>query len=240
MQTAMLRTAITAPARHAGRRALSRAPVLTRAQAEGTEHSGVQVQKQGAEKQQGGAPARRRERGTGGGTSVAFPRSAMALAPSFGRFGSVFRDMEQEMAEMARAFGMPMPGFGLGADMPTDVAAAAPSGAVPLSVDVKDHGDRLELVADVPGMGAGDIKVSVDRNGVMTIAGSRAEEHRAEDAGVLRVERSFGEFRRAFRLPETADVDAITAAVKDGVLRLTVPKRDAPEPHGKTIAVQAE
>ncbi|PSC72119.1 heat shock Hsp20 [Micractinium conductrix] len=170
--------------------------------------------------------------------AVAAPRGAgaLGLVPSFSRMNQMMRTMEEEMSMLSRAFGMPslMPSSLFDQSM-FDLPAAADLPAVAaksLAVDIKDTGKSLEIVADVPGMNKEDIKVQVSPDRVLTISGERKSEHRegSEEEGNLRVERSFGSFMRRFRLPEAVDVEGIKANVKDGVLRLEVPKTEAAQP----------
>ena len=99
-------------------------------------------------------------------------------------------------------------------------------------------GDHLEISADVPGLSREDIKVQVSPDRVLTISGERRSEQRegSEEEGVLRVERSYGTFMRRFRLPDNVDAEGIKASTKEGVLRLTVPKTEQPQP--KQIDIQ--
>jgi HSP20 family protein len=83
-----------------------------------------------------------------------------------------------------------------------------------------------------------DVKVDVTPDHVLTITAERKSEERSEEkGGFVRMERSYGSFARAFRLPEHVDLENIRAELKEGVLQLTVPKRDVEEPK-KTISVQ--
>lgn len=168
-------------------------------------------------------------------------RSSLELMPSFGRMNQMFREMEREMAEMSRAFGMPslMPTWSSSLfDLPATAADLPAMTAKSLAVDVKDTGKELQIVADVPGMSKEDIRVQVSPDRVLTISGERKSEHRegSEEEGNLRIERSHGTLMRRFRLPDTVDVEGIKAHVKDGVLQLTVPKTEAAQP--KQIDVQ--
>jgi HSP20 family protein len=73
------------------------------------------------------------------------------------------------------------------------------AGWVP-AVDIIEEKGRFLLRADVPGVNAADIDVSMDA-GVLTVSGVRHAEERAEDVGVQRTERSTGRFLRRFTLP---------------------------------------
>jgi len=97
------------------------------------------------------------------------------------------------------------------------------------AADVIEDGDATLIRMDVPGLQEDDLRVeAVD--GILTLAGSRADERAAERGGYRRVERVSGRFERRFRLPEGADADAITARLERGVLEVRVPKPAEAEP----------
>lgn len=94
------------------------------------------------------------------------------------------------------------------------------------AVDVKELDDKFVIEADVPGVNSKDIEVSME-NGVLTIKGERAAETGEARRSYRRMERSRGSFHRRFSLPETADSEHVTAATSNGVLRVTITKREA-------------
>ena len=106
-----------------------------------------------------------------------------------------------------------------------DESSAATSQWMP-SVDIKDEEDKFVISADIPGVDPKDIDVSME-NGILTIKGERETEDKEESNGYRRVECSYGSFYRRFSLPDTADADQIEAKGKDGVLEITVAKREA-------------
>ena len=104
-------------------------------------------------------------------------------------------------------------------------AASAPSTWYP-SVDISEGDEEIAVTAEIPGLKAEDIKVSVTDN-VLTIEGEKKEEKREDQKQVHRVERTYGSFRRAFRLSSAVDPDRITASYRDGVLSLSLTKAEA-------------
>jgi Molecular chaperone (small heat shock protein) len=94
------------------------------------------------------------------------------------------------------------------------------------AVDIKEENDCYVLIADVPGVDPRNIEVTME-NGMLTIKGERKTESTEEKEGYKRIERSRGTFYRRFSLPDTADTERIKADSKDGVLQLTIPKREA-------------
>jgi len=99
-------------------------------------------------------------------------------------------------------------------DLHRTAPRAATAGWKP-AVDIIEEKDRFLLRADVPGVNAADIDVSMDA-GVLTISGERLAEERGEDTDVQRTERSTGRFSRRFTMPETADAESITAKSSNG------------------------
>ena len=104
------------------------------------------------------------------------------------------------------------------------------------AVDIGERKDAYLIIAEIPGITAGDVDVSFD-DGLLTIQGER---HRAKEASaeqVHRSERPQGRFRRSIMLPRNIDADKIEASAEDGVLQILVPKPR--ETRGKRIQVRA-
>ena len=104
------------------------------------------------------------------------------------------------------------------------------------SVDISESDEGIAVVAEIPGMKAEDIQVTV-ANGVLTIEGEKKEVREETQKQVHRVERTYGSFRRAFRLSTAVNADKISASYKDGVLSLSLPKAEAAKT--KQIEVKA-
>jgi len=82
---------------------------------------------------------------------------------------------------------------------------------------------RIEVAA--PGLNKDDFKISLDNN-VLVISSEREEKTEEKDEKVMRREFSYTSFSRSFTLPQTINPDKIKAVHKDGILMVTVPKRD--------------
>lgn len=102
-------------------------------------------------------------------------------------------------------------------------------------IDIHETDDHIELAAELPGVEQDDVDVSV-LEGVLTITGEK-KSTRESNEGARIVERSFGSFKRSFRLNDTIDADNITASFKNGVLLLTLPKVAEQKPEPRKIAV---
>ena len=93
------------------------------------------------------------------------------------------------------------------------------------AVDV--HSDENEVVvqAELPGLDHKDIEVNLD-DGVLTIKGERKREEEGNEKGYHFVERAYGKFYRAIRLPAEVDGTKVKAEMKEGVLTITLPKAE--------------
>lgn len=121
------------------------------------------------------------------------------------------------------------------AEAPVAAATERPRFVVSPAVDIVETPTAYVLTADVPGVREEDIEVTVERN-LLTLSARRPSSARAEHRRLLG-ELVHGDYRRSFTLPERIDRDAIVAALKNGVLTLTVPKAPALLP--RRITVQA-
>lgn len=105
------------------------------------------------------------------------------------------------------------------------------------AVDIDENENEYVVHADLPGIPKKDINVSVD-NGMLTLSGERKEEHKEGKGANRRVERYYGSFTRSFTLPGSVDTEKVKAAYKDGVLSVTLPKREEAKP--KQISVKVD
>jgi HSP20 family protein len=107
------------------------------------------------------------------------------------------------------------------------------------SVDVYEDKNGLVLEADLPGMKPGDFELNIENN-VLTLRGERKFEKKSDEGNYHRVERSYGQFTRSFTLPTTVAVDQVNAEFRDGVLRVTMPRREEAKPRQIQVQVKTE
>ena len=108
-------------------------------------------------------------------------------------------------------------------------------GAWAPSVDIYENKDQIVLEAELPGMKQEDFDLSIENN-VITLRGERKFEKTDETDNYHRVERSYGSFTRSFTLPQSVSAEGATADYSNGVLRVTLPKRE--ETKARRIEVQ--
>lgn len=104
------------------------------------------------------------------------------------------------------------------------------------ATDIVEEPDRFVLRADLPGVSAESIDVSME-NGVLSLSGERKPETSPETDGLKRLERMSGRFYRRFSLPDTADSESISARSTNGILEISIPKHSKIQP--RRIMVEA-
>lgn len=105
------------------------------------------------------------------------------------------------------------------------------------AVDIKETDQAFVIHADLPGVKAEDIEVTMEE-GVLTIKGERDSSKTEEKENYKRIERFSGSFMRRFTLPDIADAANVSAKTKEGVLELIIPKVEKPKP--QKISVRCE
>ena len=97
------------------------------------------------------------------------------------------------------------------------------------AVDILENEQELVVKADLPDIKPEELDIRVENN-ILTIRGERKFEKKAEEKNYLRVERAYGSFARSFSLANTVKTEAIKADYQDGVLTLSIPKREEAKP----------
>jgi HSP20 family protein len=109
-------------------------------------------------------------------------------------------------------------------------------GAFTPAVDIYEHEGTIVLKAELPGVDAKDVDIRVENN-VLTLRGERKFESEVKKEAYQRVERAYGSFSRSFTLPNAVDTEKIKADYTDGVLRLSLPRKEEAKPKQITISV---
>lgn len=102
------------------------------------------------------------------------------------------------------------------------------------AVDILETENELLLKMDLPEVAQKDVDIRLE-NDTLTIKGERKFEQ-AQGKGYHRIERSYGSFARTFTLPNTVDTEKVKADCRNGVLTITLPKKEVAKP--RTIRVE--
>ena len=139
----------------------------------------------------------------------------------------MFGQFERLRRELDDVFGV--------AGLPNSIRSVAP-GTVP-AINIGRTPTSVEIYAFAPGLDASKIEVTLDR-GVLRISGERASDIPADNpqVHVYTRERGATSFTRAISLPDDVDPDKVNANYQDGVLRVSVARRESVQP--KRITVQ--
>ena len=141
-----------------------------------------------------------------------------------------FGELESLQSEMNKLFNTslakgPLKGFGQLA------------GAWSPAVDVYDSKDSILVKADLPGLNKDEIDINVEDD-TLTIRGEKKQEERRQEKGYVREERSYGSFYRALTLPSSVETQKVSAHYKNGVLEITLPKKEEAKPKQIKVDVQ--
>ena len=141
--------------------------------------------------------------------------------------GNLFGQFERLRRELDEVFGAPA--------LPSSIRSVAP-GTLP-AVNVGRTPTSVEIYAFAPGLDASKIEVTLDR-GVLRIAGERSSGIPTDDPRlhVYSRERGTGSFSRAISLPDDVDPGRVNASYRDGVLQVSIARRESAQP--KRITVQ--
>jgi HSP20 family protein len=103
------------------------------------------------------------------------------------------------------------------------------------AVDIYETENELVLKADVPEVDPKQVAIQME-NGTLTVTGERRSDEQKNGRGFHRIERGYGSFVRAFSLPDTVDPDKVKADYRNGVLTVTLPKKEVAKP--RTVNVE--
>jgi HSP20 family protein len=106
------------------------------------------------------------------------------------------------------------------------------------AADIYETEHELVVKADLPEIDPKDLDIRVENN-ILTIRGDRKFEKKVNEENYLRVERAYGAFSRSFSLANTVNAEAIKADYQNGVLTLTIPKREEAKPKQIKVNVGA-
>lgn len=139
------------------------------------------------------------------------------------------REIDRLFDDAFRGFGFPALSVPQPADWPAMLKPA---------LDIQETDKQYTISLEVPGVEQKDIQISLDDD-VLTVRGEKRQEQEKKEGGFHRVERSYGSFQRALNLPQDANQEAIRASFKNGVLTITIDKREGNAPRqGRAIPIE--
>lgn len=119
-------------------------------------------------------------------------------------------------------------------------AFAAPDalgrGGLSPNVEVAEADGAYEITAELPGLDEKDVEVTV-QEGLLTLSGEKKAEREEKKKDYYLSERGYGAFKRTFRIPDDVEGDKIAAAMKKGVMTITMPKSAESKAKARKVAI---
>ena len=106
------------------------------------------------------------------------------------------------------------------------------------AMDISEDADAYKLSAELPGMNEKEIEVAVT-DGMLTLTWAKRQETERKDKDYYLSEREYGSFKRSFALPDSIDIDKISADIAKGVFTITLPKKQEAKAAAKKVEVMA-
>ncbi|THE63950.1 Hsp20/alpha crystallin family protein [Salinadaptatus halalkaliphilus] len=152
-----------------------------------------------------------------------------------------FRNLQRQFEHMQRQFEEALELWNVdGVETSTgDAETTVAMGTKPgMGIDLADRGDEFVLTADVPGFEKDDIELHLSDDTLHIAAEHEETDEREDDEFYIRSERQRRSLRRSVTLPDQVEEDAIEATYRNGVVTVTMPKRESTEPDGRTIDLE--
>ena len=171
-------------------------------------------------------------------TPVEVKKAAPAPAPARVPPADPWSHLRNEMDRLFDRFSFGVPSWRRMFDWePAARYGTAFSFAAP-SVDVAEDGKEFKITAELPGLEAKDVEVTISGE-MLVLRGEKKEEKEKKEKNYYMSERAYGSFERSFALPDNVDRDKIAADLAKGVLTITLPKTAAAQKPAKTIEVKS-
>ncbi len=106
-------------------------------------------------------------------------------------------------------------------------------------VDISETDTAYEVAVELPGLDEKDVEVSL-RDDLLTVSGEKKTEREEKEKDYFLSERSYGAFKRSFRLPAEVEADKVKAAMDKGVLSITLPKSPGTKSRQQKIEIAAK
>jgi HSP20 family protein len=113
-------------------------------------------------------------------------------------------------------------------------------GAFSPKVDIKEDEKQFHITAELPGIEKSNTKITLNDDNVLSIKGKKerlTETDDKSDSTFLKVERAYGEFTRSFQLPDNILTDTISAKFENGILFITIDKKEPTKPKEVEIEI---
>jgi len=104
--------------------------------------------------------------------------------------------------------------------------------------DVLDTQKMITIKFDLAGVPKENIKLSIDENNILTLEGQKQNSKEEKAKGYVKREIFYGSFEKAIQLPDNIEQDKLETSFKDGILTVTIPKKEIKKPKAKIIPIK--
>ena len=159
---------------------------------------------------------------------------ALSQSPLVNNISQLHREIDRLFEDTFRGFGLPsMSRSSLWDQMLNNDHMPA----FRASVDVASDNKQYTITLEAPGLEQKDLSIEL-KDQVLVIKGHKQQEQEESDKHYYRIERRYGAFERVLAVPDDADINSINATMDKGLLKITIPRKEALEPKAKTIEIK--
>jgi len=143
----------------------------------------------------------------------------------------IHQEIDRLFDRALRGFGFPLPGTGRELPPMTQTQWLKPT------LDVGATEAEYTITVELPGVDQEDVRLELDGD-TLRITGQKRQEKEEKRKDYYRVERSYGSFQRVLSLPEDADDEGINAVYKNGVMKISIPRKALSKTEAKQIEIK--
>lgn len=171
---------------------------------------------------------------------VVSPEAISTPNQAVGSLMQLHQQMDRLFDDVWQSFGLPSSSRLMQPSslMGSNLLGASLLGDYRAKLDVSGNNNEYEVSIDLPGFSEDDIEIELNGN-ILTVKGQKEEKNESKEKQYYRIERSSGSFQRTLSLPEDANRDDISANMKNGLLVITIPRKELPKDDVKRISITA-
>ena len=171
---------------------------------------------------------------------VVSPEAISTPNQAVGSLMQLHRQMDRLFDDVWHSFGLPSSSRLMQPSslMGSNLLGGSLLGDYRAKLDVSGNNNEYEVSIDLPGFSEDDIEIELNGN-ILTVKGQKEEKNESKEKQYYRIERSSGSCQRTLSLPEDANRDDISANMKNGLLVITIPRKELPKDDVKRISITA-
>jgi HSP20 family protein len=164
--------------------------------------------------------------------ATAVPVQRHGQLQSYSPIAQFHQEIDRIFESFFRGFGLPSVGLG------RENALLAPSDWIKPTLDVAAGEKEYTITVELPGVEEKDVQLELTED-TLVIKGEKKQEKEEKERNYYRMERSYGSFQRVLSLPEDAESESISASYKNGILKISIPRKAAVRKESRQITIQS-